>query len=143
MLYKKDQSSTFEYITRFLSNKVNLFLVISLTFGSSIVYFFLIPHLTHTSMVYHVLIHIVSLDISIFLTIISLLSYNKTRSNRILLTFFSFVFLVAIEILYLLEASNFLRIFYIPLIEIDFSHILLTCMIILFAWGVLKVDKKH
>jgi phosphoglycerol transferase MdoB-like AlkP superfamily enzyme len=94
-------------------------------------------------MAYHVLIHIVSLDISIFLTVISILAYKKARSNRILLTFFSFVFLVAVEILYLLQASHLVRIFYIPFIEIEFSHVLLACMIILFAWGVLKVDKKH
>lgn len=133
----------YKHISRFMSNKINLFLIVLLAFGSVITYFFLIPHLTHASMAYHVLIHIVSLDISIFLTVISILAYKKARNNRILLTFFSFVFLVAVEILYLLQASHLVRIFYIPFIEIEFSHVLLACMIILFAWGVLKVDKKH
>lgn len=143
MLYKKDKSSAYEFITRFLSNKTNLLLVLSLSVSSVIVYPLIIPNLAHASMGYHVLIHVISLDISIFLTVVSIISYKKVRSKRLLLTSLSFTFLVIIEVIYLLQAGHLMRILYIPLVEIDFSHILLTCMIVLFAWSILKVDKKH
>jgi hypothetical protein len=142
MLNRGDSSDIYEYIKNFLSNKTNLFLVLSLSFSSIIAYPFLIPHLTHPTMSYHIIIHMLSLDLAIFLTTISLISYRKLKSNKLLLTSFSFIFLLIIEIFYLLQASHFIQEFYIPLIEVDFSHILLMCMLILFAWGVLRVDKK-
>jgi hypothetical protein len=96
----------------------------------------------HPTMSYHIVIHMLSLDIAIFLTTVSLISYRKSKNKKLLLTFFSFVFLLIIEIFYLLQASHLMKIFYIPLIEVEFSHILLLGMLVLFAWGVVKVDKK-
>lgn len=96
----------------------------------------------HPSMVYHIIIHIISLDIALFLTTISFISYKKTKSKKVLLTSFSFVALFVVEIMYLLQASGFISIFYIPLIEIEFSHVMLSVMLVLFASGILKVDKK-
>ncbi len=142
LLKKNDTFSYIEYFKIFLNNKTNLFLVFSLSISSTVAYPFLVPHLTHTSMSYHIIIHMISLNIAIFLTTISFISFRKLKSKKLLLTAFSFVFLLIIEIFYLLQASHFIRIFYIPLIEVEFSHILLLCMLILFACGVLKVDKK-
>ena len=142
MLNRGENSDIYEYIKNFLSNKTNLFLVLSLSFSSIIAYPFLIPHLTHPTMSYHILIHMLSLDIAIFLTTISLISYRKLKSKKLLLTSLSFIFLLIIEIFYLLQASHFITTFYIPLIEVDFSHILLLCMLVLFACGVLRADKK-
>ncbi len=142
MLNRGENSDIYEYIKTFLSNKTNLFLVLSLSFSSIIAYPFLIPHLTHPTMSYHILIHMLSLDIAIFLTTISLISYRKLKSKKLLLTSLSFIFLLIIEIFYLLQASHFIATFYIPLIEVDFSHILLLCMLVLFACGVLRADKK-
>jgi len=134
------------YIKNFLSNKTNLFLVLSLSFSSIIAYPFLIPHITHPTMSYHILIHILihmfSLDIAIFLTTISLISYRKLKSKKLLLTSLSFIFFLILEIFYLLQASHFVTTFYVPLIEVDFSHILLLCMLVLFTCGVLRSDKK-
>jgi hypothetical protein len=142
-LLKKDNTFSYtEYFKIFLNNKTNLFLVLSLSISSLIAYPFLIPHLTHTSMSYHIIIHMISLNIAIFLTTISFISFRKSKSKKLLLTAFSFVFLLLIETFYLLQASHFIRIFYIPLIEVEFSHLLLLGMLILFACGVLRVDKK-
>jgi hypothetical protein len=142
-LLKKDKTFSYtEYFKIFLNNKTNLFLVLSLSISSIIAYPFLIPHLTHTSMSYHIIIHIISLNIAIFLTTISFISFRKSKSKKLLLTAFSFMFLLIIEIFYLLQASHWMKIFYIPLIEVEFSHLLLLGMLILFACGVLRVDKK-
>lgn len=142
MLKKDNTFSYIEHFKIFLSNKTNLFLVISLSISSVIAYPFLIPHLTHTSMLYHIVIHMVSLNIAIFLTTISYISFKKSKSKKLLLTAFSFMVLLIVEIFYLLQASHFIRIFYIPLIEVEFSHLLLLGMLILFACGVLKVEKR-
>lgn len=94
-------------------------------------------------MSYHIAIHIISLDIVVFITTISFISFKRTRSNKLLLTSFSFVFLLIVESIYVLQASGIIKIFYIPLIEAEFSHILLLAMLTLFALGVLKTDNRR
>ncbi len=79
---------------------------------------------------------------ALFLTCISILSFKKTRSKKILLTSSSFSVLLVIELLYILQSSNILEEFPIPYIGGEISHILLLFMIALFAMGVIKVEKK-
>ena len=93
-------------------------------------------------MIYHIIIHIISFDVALFLTTISFVAFKKTKSKKILLTGISFGFLLFVEFLYLLQSSNLLGTFYIPLIEVEFQHILLLLMLILFATGVLRLEKK-
>ena len=142
MQRKEGNSYIYDYIKNLLANKTNLVLVLSLFFSSIIAFIFLVPHFTHPKMSYHILIHLFSLDIATFLTTISLISYRKLKSKKLLLTSFSFALLLMIEIFYLLQASQAIQIIYIPFIEVDFSHILLMCMLVLFACGVLRSDKK-
>lgn len=142
MLHRDDYHNVNSFVRGFLTNKTNLFLFLSLSASSIITYPFLVPHLMHPTMSYHIVIHMISLDIAIFLTTVSFISYRKSKNKKLLLTFFSFIFLLIIEIFYLLQASHLMKIFYLPLIEVEFSHILLLGMLILFAWGIIKVDKK-
>jgi len=93
-------------------------------------------------MTYHIIIHIVSLDLAVFLTAVSVIAYHRARSKKLLLTSLSFVFLIFIEASYLLQASRLVDVFYVPLIGADVSHIFLLCMLVLFAYGVLKVDRN-
>jgi hypothetical protein len=79
---------------------------------------------------------------ALFLTCISILSFKKTRSKKILLTSSSFSVLLVIEFLYLLQSSNILGEFPIPYIGGEISHILLLFMITLFVMGVIKAEKK-
>jgi hypothetical protein len=93
-------------------------------------------------MIYHIIIHIISFDMALFLTCISVLSFKKTKSKKVLLTSSSFGFLLVIELLYLLQSSKIIGEFPIPYIGGDISHILLLFIILLFAMGVIKVKKK-
>lgn len=93
-------------------------------------------------MIYHIIIQIISLDLAVFLTTVSFIAYQRSKSKKLLLTSLSFVFLIFVEASYLLQASQVVKVFYVPLIGADFSHILLLCMLVLFAYGVLKVDKN-
>ena len=143
VLLKKDANiSYYEYFQVLLSNKTNLFLALSIVFLSIIVYPLILPHLTHHSMIYHIAIHIISFDMALFLTFISILSFKKTKSKKVLLTSISFGVLLAVELLYLLQASNTLGEFHIPFIEIEVPHILLLFMLALFAMGVIRVEKR-
>jgi hypothetical protein len=140
-LLKRDKDFK-ETLVHFLSNKTSLFLFLSIVVASVAIYPFVIPHLYHPSMIYHILIHIISFDVALFLTTISFVSFKKTKSKKILLTALSFGFLLFTEFLYLLQSSNLLGTFYIPLIEVEFPHILLLLMLGLFAAGVLKLERK-
>lgn len=142
MLKKDKNISYYEYFQILLSDKTYLFCFLSIVFVFIIVYPIIIPHLTHPSMIYHIIIHIISFDVALFLTCISILSFKKTRSKKILLTSSSFSVLLVIELLYLLQSSNILGEFPIPYIGGEISHILLLFMIALFATGVLRVEKK-
>lgn len=142
MLNRNSNFSYYESFKIFLASKTNLFLILSIFLTSAIIYPFLIPHLRHANMAYHIIIHIVSLDVALFLTTVSFISYRKTKSKKLLLTWISFVLILIVEVIYLLQASNFTKVFYIPLIDVEFSHLLLLGMLVLFAGGVLKVDKK-
>jgi hypothetical protein len=143
VLLKKDTNiSYYEYFQVLLSNKTNLFLALSIVFLSIIIYPLVLPHLTHPSMIYHIAIHIISFDVALFLTFISILSFKKTKSKKVLLTSISFGILLAVELLYLLQASNTLGEFHIPFIEIEVPHILLLLMLTLFAVGVIRVEKR-
>jgi hypothetical protein len=141
-LFKKQNNiSYYEYFQIFLSNKTNLFCFLSIAFVSIIVYPIIIPHLAHPSMIYHISIHIISFDMGLFLTCISIFSFKKTKSKKILFTSLSFGVLLVIELLYLLQSSNISGEVIVPYIG-EISHILLLLMIALFATGVMKVGRK-
>lgn len=101
----------------------------------------ILPHITHPSMIYHILLHIGSLIITIFLSVISMLAYNRTGSMRILFMTAGFLSLVMVEFLSLFAATENLGFFIIPGVNVEVSHIFLLGMLALFGLGVLKVDR--
>jgi hypothetical protein len=142
MFRKDSQISNYEFLKIFLNNKRNLFLVSSIVFTSIIVYPIILPHIHHPSMIYHIFIHIIIFEVSLFLTLISIYSYKKNKSKKILFTSLSFGFLLVTAFLYLLETSDIIVGFHIPYIEAELPHILLMFMLLLFAIGVLWVESK-
>ena len=146
LLKKNDKSSKnnglYKHIQNFLNKKANLLLVLSIVLTSVIFYPLIIPHLSHPSMIIHISIHILSLDMALFLTVISILSFKKTKSKKVLLTSLSFSVLLVVEFLYLLQSSNILGDYQIPFIDVEIPHMLLLFMLLLFAAGVIKVERK-
>ena len=146
MLKKDDEngenSGYYEQIQKFLNNKTNVFLVLSIAFTSIIFYPLIIPHLYHPSMIFHISIHILSLNLAIFLTYISVLSFKKSKSKKVLLTSISFSILLIVEFLYLLQSTDILGDYHIPFIEVEIPHMLLLFMLSLFAIGVIKVERR-
>ncbi len=101
-----------------------------------------IPHATHPSMIYHILLHMAGLTIAIFLSIVSLLAYSRNTTARMLLMAVGFMSLALVEFFYLLQAGEIVvGQFIIPAINIELSHMILLIMVSLFGLGVLKVNK--
>ena len=66
----------------------------------------ILPHLTHPSMVYHILLHIASLTIAIFLCSIAVAAYFRGGRTRLLFMALGFITLAALEVLLLLSATE-------------------------------------
>lgn len=101
-----------------------------------------LPHATHPSMIYHILLHMAGLTIAAFLSVVSFLAYSRSPTTRMLLMAAAFVTLAVVELLYLLQAGGiYVGQLIIPLANIELSHVVLLIMVSLFGLGVLKVNK--
>jgi hypothetical protein len=97
-----------------------------------------IPHISHPSMIYHILLHLAGMTIAAFLGLVSYLAYKRVRGTRILLMTIGFMALSSAEILYFLEAMDIFPMVHLPIANIELSHVILLVMITLFGLGVLK-----
>jgi predicted membrane chloride channel (bestrophin family) len=123
-----------------VSKPILLALVTALVVG--VVAPFVIPHATHPSMIYHILLHIAGLTIALFLSIVSFLAYSRNTTARMLLMAIGFMTLALVEFFYLLQAGGIaVAQFIIPAVDIELSHMVLLIMVSLFGLGVLKVNK--
>ena len=99
------------------------------------------PHLGHPSMIYHITLHIASLTIAVFLSIVSLLAYFRSAGARLLFMTIGFMALAFVEFLYLLDASAIVSTPDISALSIELPHVILLGMLAMFGLGVLKVNK--
>jgi hypothetical protein len=100
-----------------------------------------LPHLAHPSMAYHIILHIASLTVAIFLGVVSILAYSRNTTSRLLFMTLGFIALAVVEFLYLLSAVGAGSIIDISAIGIELPHVILLVMLALFALGVLRVTK--
>ena len=139
--YSIEMQSSRDRLNPILISKPKLLAIISLLVISILAVPIIIPHIEHLSMIYHILIHIVSVIIAIFLGVISFLSYYRNGGLRLLFMTGGFFLLVAIEFLYLFHTSSNIQDILIPVVDVELSHIILLVMLTLFGIGVLKVNK--
>jgi hypothetical protein len=99
------------------------------------------PHATHPSMIFHIILHIASLTIAVFLSIVSFLAYKRNTSSRLLFMALGFTALAVVEFAYLLDSTGSLVMFDIPEINAEIPHVILLVMLTMFGLGVLKVNK--
>jgi predicted membrane chloride channel (bestrophin family) len=124
-----------------ISKPILLALITALVIG--VVTPLVIPHATHPSMIYHILLHIAGLTIAIFLSIVSFVAYPRNTTTRMLLMTIGFTTLALVEFFYLLQAGGIEEVgqIIIPAVNIELSHVVLLLMVGLFGLGVLKVSK--
>lgn len=101
----------------------------------------IIPHITHTYMIYHILVHVASVVIAVFLTVISVIAYVRNGGSRLLFMMAGFSVLAFVEFLYLFYATANIEVVIIPIVGIELSHVILLVMLTLFGIGVLKVNR--
>ncbi len=101
----------------------------------------IMPHVTHPSMIYHIMLHIASLTIAVFLSIVSVIAYRRSTGARLLFMALAFIALAAVEFLYLLDATGMVSVFDISTLGIELPHVILLVMLAMFGLGVLKVNK--
>ena len=121
-----------------LSKPILLALITALVIG--VVAPLSIPHVTHPTMIYHIVLHIASLTIAVFLSIVSILAYRRSTGARLLFMTLGFVALAAVEFLYLLDATGIVSID-ISALSIELPHVILLVMLAMFGLGVLRVNK--
>ena|SRR5919202_3888917 len=135
------QLPTRDSVLSLASNKTRLLIITAII----VVVIFLVPviapHLSHPWMSYHIFLHISSIILAVFLSAVSFLSYNRTRSTKILLTALSFLSLLIVEGIDLSNVILVNQLTTIPGVNIELSHFFLIAMLGLFGAGLLKIEK--
>ena len=129
-------------IDKILSNKPKLFIVVSVIVLSVLAIPLIIPHINHPQHIYHIILHIASLILSIFLFIVSISSYYRNGGSRLLFMSLGFLSLVIVEILFLFYAARGIQDILIPGVNIELPHIILFAMLALFGIGIVKVNSR-
>ena len=129
-------------IDNILSDKPKLFSLVSVVVISILAIPLIIPYMNHPEHLYHIIMHIASLILSIFLCIVSLSSYFRNGGSRLLFMSLGFVSLVVVEILFLFYAARGIQDILIPVVNIELPHIILFAMLALFGIGIVKVNRS-
>ncbi|MGI0048574.1 MAG: hypothetical protein ACREAW_03445 [Nitrososphaera sp.] len=128
-----------EPVQESVSKPILLGLITALVIG--VVAPLIMPHVTHPSMIYHIILHIASLTIAVFLSIVSVLAYRRSAGARLLFMTLGFMALATVEFLYLLDATGIVSVFDFSTLGIELPHVILLAMLAMFGLGVLKVNK--
>ena len=131
-----------EPLQNIITSKYKLFIIISVSVISILTIPVIFPHLTHTNMIYHIFLHIVSLIIAIFLNVVSILAYKRNGGARLLFMSLGFLLLAIVEIMYVYYSTIEVEDTTIPGVNIEIPHIILLVMLTLFGIGVFKVNNK-
>lgn len=128
-------------IQNMVASKAKLLIAISVIAVAVLSIPVIVPHINHPSMIYHIVLHIVSLVVAVFLTTISVVAYRRSGSSRVLFMFFGFLALTTVELIYLFNATDDIGEVALPFVQIELPHIILLLMLTLFGVGVVKVNK--
>jgi len=125
----------------FMPSKPKLFLIVTALTTGVLVPAAILPHINHPYFVYRISIHIASIIISLFLIVVSILTFRRTGSIKILYTSVAFLSLLVVEVIFLLQLIPGTSRIMIPVAYRELPHILLLIMLALFGLGVLRVEK--
>lgn len=124
------------------SDKAKLFVTVAVIVVLALTIPVIIPHISNPQHIYHIILHIVSLTLSIFLFIVSISSYLRNGGSRLLFMSLGFLSLVIVEVLFLFHATKGIQEILVPVVNIELPHIILLAMLTLFGMGILKVNSK-
>jgi hypothetical protein len=139
---QKEGASSSSIHHQISSSKPKLLTIIVVLIISILAIPVILPHIAHPQMIYHIFLHIASVIIAVFLSTVSILSYKRSKSARILFMTFGFISLAIVELLYLFHATANIEEVIIPIVDVELSHVILLAMLTLFGIGVLKLNNK-
>jgi hypothetical protein len=128
-------------LSNITSSRPKLFAIIAVLITAIITVPVILPHVTDTSMIYHILLHVASIIIAIFLGVVSIVAYLRNRSSRLLFMTFAFVSLSIIEAIYLFDVNSNKGEIVIPGVDIEASHVIFLVTLTLFSIGIFRVSK--
>jgi len=102
----------------------------------------ILPNITNTAIIYHLLLHIASVIIAIFLGVVSILAYSRIRKRRLLFMTFGFLSLSMIEVIYLVHITSNIQDLVIPIVDVEFSHLVFLVMLTFFGIGIFSASKR-
>jgi hypothetical protein len=129
------------HLSNITSSRPKLFAIIAVVITAIITVPVILPHVTDTSMIYHILLHVASIIIAIFLGVVSIVAYLRNRSSRLLFMTFAFVSLSIIEAIYLFDVNSNKGEIVIPGVDIEASHVIFLVTLTLFSIGIFRVSK--
>ena len=123
-----------------LESKSKLFTIVVFAVVGTLAIPIIIPHIFHGFHVFHILLHVAGITLAVFLTILALLSYNRLRSKKMLITTIAFSVFITAEIITLIEATwpTVFDIGGVSLLEV--GHVLMITSLGLLAMGVFRND---
>ena len=126
-----------------ISSKLKLLAVVTAAVLAVMSVPVILPHVTDTSTIYHLLLHVISIIIAIFLGLVSILAYLRNGRSRLLFMMFGFLLLSIIEATYLFDVTSKIEDIVIPIVDIELSHVIFLVMLTLFGIGIFRVNKQE
>jgi hypothetical protein len=123
------------------SSKSKLFLIIAALSTAVLLPIAILPHINQPYLVYRSSIHVISIIISIFLVVVSILTYRRTGSIKILYTSVAFLSLLVVELIFLLQIIPGSSELMLPTPIRMLPYTFLLVMLALFGLGVLRVER--
>lgn len=123
------------------SSRPKLLAIITVVITAILAIPVIVPHITDTSTIYHILLHLASLIIAIFLGVVSILAYLRNGNSRLLFMIFAFLSLSVIEAMYLFDVSSKMEDIVVPGVDIEVSHVIFLITLTLFGIGIFRVSK--
>ncbi|MGC2570712.1 MAG: hypothetical protein WA364_04300 [Candidatus Nitrosopolaris sp.] len=124
-----------------ISSRPKLLAIITVVIIAILTVPVILPHIRDTSTIYHIILHVASLIIAVFLGAVSILAYIRNGRSRLLFMMFAFLSLSVIEAMYLFNVSSNIEDIVIPGLDIEVSHVIFLVTLTLFGIGIFRVSK--
>lgn len=100
----------------------------------------IIPHILHGFHLYHILLHVGGLSLSVFLTVLAVLAFSRLKTKRLFLTMIAFFVFISSESVLLVDATwpTMYDIGLVSLLEV--GHLLVITSMGLLAMGAFRND---
>ncbi len=123
-----------------LERKSTLFSMVLVGVVSILAIPIIIPHLLHGFHIAHIFLHVGGITLAVFITLLSILAYNRLRTKRLLLSMIAFATFIGAEVVMLVDVTwpTVYDLDVVPLSEI--GHLLTFTTLGVLALGVFRND---